>query len=47
MEAEDLIIDEGSKREVVEEIGEVLPDVGIAIFAKTFVIETIYLGDLA
>ena len=33
MEAKNLIVDESSEREIVEEIGEVLPNIGIAIFA--------------
>ena len=46
VETEDLIIDEGGQGEVVEQIGEVFPDIGIAIFAKTLIVETVDLGDL-
>lgn len=46
MKAEDLVIDEGSERKVVEEVCKVLPDVGIAVFAKTLVVESVNLGDL-
>jgi hypothetical protein len=47
VEAEDLVVDEGREGEVVEEIGEVLPDVRVAVFAQAFVIEAVDLGDLA
>lgn len=33
VEAENLVVDQGGKREVVEKVGEVLPDIGIAIFS--------------
>lgn len=36
-----------SQGQEVEEIGETLPNTGIAVFPKTFVIEAINLGDLA
>lgn len=47
VQAEDLIIDQGSKREVVEEVCEVLPDIRIAILSQAFVIEAVDLGNLA
>jgi len=46
METEDLVIDERGEGEVVEEVGKVTPDVGVAVFAQTFVVETADLGDL-
>ena len=46
MKAEDLVIDEGSERKIVEKVCKVLPDVGIAVFAKTLVVESVNLGDL-
>jgi hypothetical protein len=33
VEAEDLVVDEGGEGEVVEEVGEVLPHVGVAVLA--------------
>ena len=47
MEAEDLVVDEGSEGEVIEEVGEILPDVGVAVLAEAFVVEAVDLGDLA
>ncbi len=47
MKAEDLVVDESGEGEVVEEIGEVLPHVCIAVFSETFVVEPVDLGDLA
>ena len=47
MEAEYLIIDESGKREVVKEVGEVFPDVGIAILAQAFIVKPIDLCNLA
>ena len=47
MQAEDLIVDESSQGQVVEEIGKVLPDICITIFAQTFVVEAVDLSNLA
>lgn len=47
MQAEDLVLDQGGKWEEIEEVGEVLPDVRVAIFAQALVIEAIDLGDLS
>lgn len=41
MQTENLIVDKGSQREVVKEIGKELPHVRIAIFPQTFVIEAV------
>lgn len=46
MEAKDVVLDDGTKGEVVKETGEVLPDVGITILSQAFVVESINLGDL-
>lgn len=46
MKTKDLIIDEGGEGKIVEEIGEVFPNVRVAVLAKTFIIEAINLGDL-
>lgn len=46
MEAEDLAVDQGRKGEVVEQVGEVLPDIGIAVFAQALVVEAVDLCDL-
>ena len=46
VEAEDLIVNKCGEGKVVEEIGEVFPDVGIAVFSETLVIEAVDLGDL-
>lgn len=46
VETEDLVVDEGSQREVVEKIGKEFPNVGVAVFPKTLVVETVHLGDL-
>lgn len=47
MKTEDLVVDQGGQRKVVEEVGEVLPDVCVAVFSKALVVEAIDLGDLA
>ena len=41
-----LALNQSSEGEVVEEVGEVSPDVGVAIFAQAFVVEAVHLGDL-
>lgn len=47
VEAEDLIVDEGGEGEVVEEVGEVLPNIGVAVLAEALVVKAVNLGDLA
>jgi hypothetical protein len=47
VQTEDLIVDQGRKREVVEEICEVFPHVCVAILSEALVVEAIDLGDLA
>lgn len=46
METEDLIVDQSSKREVVEQVREVFPDVGVAVFAEAFIVEAVHLCNL-
>ena len=41
-----MIFDESGKGEIVEQIGKVFPNVGISVFAKTFVVESVNLRDL-
>jgi hypothetical protein len=47
VQAEDLIVDQCSQGKVVEEVGEIFPNIGVAVFSETFVVEAIHLGDLA
>ena len=47
VQTEDLIIDQGSERQVVEEVCKVLPNIGVAVLAETFVVETVHLGNLS
>lgn len=46
VKTENLVVDQGSEGEVVKEVGEILPDISVSVFAKTFVVETVDLGDL-
>jgi hypothetical protein len=46
VETEDLVVDQGGKGEVVEEIGKVLPDICVAVLAQALVVEAVDLGDL-
>jgi hypothetical protein len=46
VETENLVVDQCSEGEVVEEIGEIFPDVGIAVFPQALVVEAVDLGDL-
>lgn len=46
VETEDLVVDEGGEGKVVEEVGEVLPNIGVAVLAETLVVEAIYLRNL-
>lgn len=45
--AEDAVVDEGGRRQVVEEVGQGGPDRGAAVFAEALVVEAVDLGDLA
>lgn len=47
VQTEDLVFNESSEGEVIEEVGEVLPHVGVAILAEALVVEAVNLGDLA
>jgi hypothetical protein len=46
VKAEYLVVDESSEGQVIEQICEVFPDVGIAVFSKALVVEAIDLGNL-
>lgn len=43
----DLVVDEGGQGQVVEEVGKVLPDVGVAVLAQALVVKAVHLGDLS
>lgn len=47
MKTEDLVFNKSGKGEVVEEVSEIFPNVGVAVFAQAFVVESIHLCDLA
>mmetsp|Transcript_7059 Transcript_7059/g.14052 ORF Transcript_7059/g.14052 Transcript_7059/m.14052 type:complete len:213 (-) Transcript_7059:360-998(-) len=44
--AEDGVVDDGCERKEVEQISEVLPDVGGAVHAEAFVVKSVHLRDL-
>lgn len=46
VEAEDVTLDDRSQRQVVKQLREVLPHVGVAILAQALVIEAVHLRDL-
>ena len=43
MKTEDLTIHESCERKVVKQVGEVFPDVGIAVLPQAFIIEPVHL----
>lgn len=47
VKAENLVFDKSGEGEVVKEIGEIFPDIGVAVFAQTFVVKSIDLCNLA
>jgi len=47
MEAENLIFDDSGQGQVVKQVSQVLPDVSVAVLAKTLVVEAIHLGNLS
>ena len=46
VKAEDRVVDRRRQRQEVKEVGEVLPDVGVAVLAQALVVEAVDLGDL-
>ena len=44
MNAEDLVVDHHAECQEVEHVGEIVPDVGVAVFPGTFSIEPVGLG---
>ena len=47
MKAEYFLFNDCSEREVVKEISEVLPYIGISILPETLIVKSIDLGDLS
>ena len=47
VETEDLVVDEGGEGKVIEEVCEVFPDIGVAIFSEALIIEAVDLGNLS
>ena len=47
MQAENLVLYNGRKWQIIEEVRQVLPHVGISILAETLVIEAVHLRDLS
>lgn len=47
MKTENLILYHCSEGKVVEQVSQVLPDIGITVFAQALVVEAVYLGDLS
>jgi hypothetical protein len=47
MQAKDLVVDKGSERKVVKEVGKIFPDVGVAILSKTLIVKAVDLSDLS
>jgi hypothetical protein len=46
VQTEDLVLNEGGEGKVVEEVGEVFPNIGVAVFSQAFVVESIHLCNL-
>lgn len=47
MNAENLVVNDSGKRNVVENLSAVLPDTNRAVLSQALVIEPVYLGDLS
>lgn len=47
MHAKDLVIYDNTECEEVEHVGEVVPDISVAVFARALGVEAIGLGDAA
>lgn len=46
VETEDLVVDERGKRQVVEQVCKVFPNVGVAVLAEALVVEAVDLSNL-
>ena len=46
MDAEDAIVDDGSQREVIEDVSAVSPNIERAVLPQTFIVKSVDLGDL-
>jgi hypothetical protein len=42
-----LVVDKSGERKVVEEVGEILPHVGVSVLPQALVVEAVHLGDLS
>lgn len=47
MQTEELILDDSSQRQEIEELSETLPNIGISVFSAALVIKSINLSNLA
>jgi len=47
MEAENLVFDDSSQGQVIEQLSELLPDVGVTVLPQALVVEAVDLGDLS
>ena len=41
VKAEDLVLDDSGQREVIEELSELFPDIGVTILSQTLIIESV------
>jgi len=41
MDAKDLVVDDHTQREKVKHVGKIMPDIGVAVFARTLGIESV------
>lgn len=46
MKAEHLVLNDSCQWQVIEELSELLPDIGIAVLSEAFIVETVHLCDL-
>ena len=47
VKTEDLTVHQSCEGQIVKQVGEILPHIGIAIFPETLVVEAVHLGDLS
>lgn len=47
MDAEHRPIDDSSKREIIEDFGEIMPGIDVAVFSEDFIVESVCLGGLS
>ena len=47
VQTEDLTVHQSCEGQIVKQVSEILPHIGVAVFPETLVVEAVHLGDLS